>query len=176
MPRPRNAPRTLTINKEQPRALNKEQPRALNKEQPRALDEEQPQMLSRGPSPLRALATGLAVITLAVASGASAQDGCSMPEAPSMPDGSSASMEEMLAGQQAVKAFQTDNMDYMQCLEAEFQAAEARAKSTRDDAVRDSAEAAYRDAVEAYNAAVSTEEEVAKAFNVALREYKAANK
>lgn len=115
-------------------------------------------------------------LTLAGATGVTAQTDCSAPEAPSMPDGATATMDEMLAGQSAVKAFQADNMEYMKCLEAAWEAAEKTAKKADEKAAREAAEARYEDAVEAYNAAVSAEEEVAGAFNVALREYRAANK
>jgi hypothetical protein len=82
----------------------------------------------------------------------------------------------MVRGQQAVKAFQAENMDYMKCLEADFGAAEAAMKRTADPAEKALAEEAYARAVEAYNEAVSTEESVAGAFNIELREYKAANR
>lgn len=114
-------------------------------------------------------------LALSMAPGARAQDSCDAPTQPDMPDGSSASMEEMLAGQTAVKEFQAANMAYMQCLEAVFAAAEKTVKSTRDKAERAVAEATYEEAVEAYNAAVSKEQQVAGDFNVALREYRAAN-
>jgi hypothetical protein len=82
----------------------------------------------------------------------------------------------MIAGQQAVKTFQAENMTYMKCLEDDFGAAEAAVKATADSAEKALAEDAYAKAVEAYNEAVSTEEAVAGAFNIELREYKAANR
>lgn len=118
---------------------------------------------------------GILGATLVLASNAFADD-CSMPERPAMPDGSSASMEQMLEGQKAVKAFQTTNMDYMKCLEERFNAAQKEAEASSDDSVKADAQEVYTDAVEAYNAAVSAEEEVAGDFNVALRAYRAANK
>ena len=56
---------------------------------------------------------------------------CDMPEAPTMPDGASSTMEDMLAGQKAVKAFQAANIDYMSCVENAMNAAEAAAKEAR---------------------------------------------
>ena len=82
----------------------------------------------------------------------------------------------MLQGQRAVKEFQTTNMDYMKCLEKDFSAAKDRAATASDEAVRSKAASDYQAAIDAYNAAVSTEEEVAGAFNIELREYKAANR
>jgi hypothetical protein len=104
-----------------------------------------------------------------------AQDGCERPDRPEVPDGASATMEEMLAGQEAVRSFQSTNMDYMKCLERSFNAAKAMAASAADEEERERASGEYEAAVEAYNAAVSAEEEVAGAFNIELREYKAAN-
>lgn len=112
-------------------------------------------------------------LTAVLAASAQAQGDCESPDMPTMPDGRSASMEDMLAGQKAVKTFQSDNMDYMKCLEAEFTAAKA---AVEDDGSDKAAMETYSNAVEAYNSAVSAEEEVAGQFNVELREYKAANK
>ena len=56
-----------------------------------------------------------------------------------------------------------------------FNAAKADAKDGADAATRALAQSDYKAAVEAYNAAVSAEEEIAGAFNVELRAYKAAN-
>ncbi len=119
-------------------------------------------------------ASGLAVVLLALALPATAD--CTQPEPPALPDGASASMDEMLQGQKAVKAFQATNMDYMKCLEEQFSAAKEMAASAGDEAARAQAAGDYEAAVDAYNAAVSAEEEVAGAFNVELREFKAANR
>ena len=79
-------------------------------------------------------------------------------------------MEDMLAGQKAVKAFQAENIDYMKCLEPAMTAAEAAVKAGEDGAAD-----VYQASQEVYNAAVSAEEAVAGEFNTAIREYKAAN-
>jgi hypothetical protein len=103
------------------------------------------------------------------------QAACNAPPIPAMPDGGSASMEQMLAGQKSVKSFQTSNMDYMHCLEAEFSAAKTRIEAASDPTQRAQAQKQYDQSLEAYNAAVSAEEDVAGAFNVELRKYRAAN-
>lgn len=103
-------------------------------------------------------------------------DDCRRPQQPLIPDGATASREAMINGQQAVKAFQSENMDYMKCLEQGFGAAEAAVKRTADPAEKALAESAYAEAIEAYNQAVSAEEAVAGAFNIELREYKAAHR
>jgi hypothetical protein len=98
---------------------------------------------------------------------------CVAPDRPALPDGTSATMEQMLAGQKAVKAFQEANVAYMKCLEETFTAAEATVKAGGDGAAE--AQKTYTDAVDAYNEAVSAEEAVAGQFNTEIREYKAAN-
>lgn len=116
----------------------------------------------------------LTILGLALASGQALAE-CTSPEAPTLPDGASASMEDMLAGQKAVKTFQEANVAYMQCLEEGFTAAEETAKNGTTDEEKAAAQAEYTKGVDAYNDAVSKEEEVAGQFNVEIREYKAAN-
>ena len=108
-----------------------------------------------------------------VAAPALAQD-CDQPEAPTMPDGASSTMEDMLAGQKAVKAFQAANIDYMSCVEEAMNAAEVAVTEASDDD-KAAAQETVAKLVETYNAAVSVEEEVAGQFNTEIREYKAAN-
>ena len=107
------------------------------------------------------------------AASAVAED-CTAPDTPSLPDGGSSTMEQMLEGQQAVKAFQAANLEYMTCLETRFTAAEQAAKEGSDDE-KAAAQEEYNEAMNAYNAAVTKEEEVAGQFNTEIREYKAAN-
>lgn len=120
------------------------------------------------------MATAL-ILTLGTATSAHAEN-CAAPAEPAIPDGAEASLEAMIAGQQAVKAFQAANMAYMQCLEQSFGASKKVAENASDAAQRALAENAYARAFEAYNTAVSTEEAIAGAFNIELREYKAANR
>lgn len=133
------------------------------------------QNLNKAIAAKRSLLAGILGATLALSVNAFADD-CSLPERPTMPDGSSASMEQMLEGQKAVKAFQSSNMDYMKCLEELFNSAQKEAEASTDDTAKADAQAVYTKAVEAYNSAVSAEEEVAGDFNVSLRAYRAANK
>ena len=116
-----------------------------------------------------------AVLTLALSSPTVIAGDCSGPQAPSLPDGATASMEDMLSGQKAVKAYQTANLEYMGCLEKEFTAAEAAALESSSEDDKKAAQDTYQKAVDAYNAAVSQEEEIAGQFNTEIREYKAAN-
>jgi hypothetical protein len=95
---------------------------------------------------------------------------CVAPEPPTMPDGASSTMEDMLDGQKAVKAFQAANLEYMKCLEPALAEAEAAVKAGDEGADK-----TYQKAQETYNSAVSAEESVAGQFNTEIREYKAAN-
>ena len=114
----------------------------------------------------------LTLVGLALASTASIADDCVGPNPPSVPDGGSSSMEQMLAGQQAVKEFQAANIAHMECLDKKITTASTAA--TAKDA-SDEAKTALKQLEEEYNAAVSNEEEVAGQFNTEIREYKAAN-
>ena len=106
-----------------------------------------------------------------VATNAFAAD-CTPPEVPNIPDGGSSTMEQMLEGQKAVKAFQAANLEYMNCLEPQL--TEATAKATAEGA-SDEDKAALKTLEESYTGAVSKEEELAGAFNKSIGDYKAAN-
>jgi hypothetical protein len=114
------------------------------------------------------------LLTAALASG-QAWAQCEAPKEPTIPDGAEASMQDMLDGQEAIKAFQSENMEYLKCLEAEFADAKAAAESAEEKAEAAKAMAAYSEAVDAYNSAVAREESLAGEFNTQIREYKAAN-
>ncbi len=111
-----------------------------------------------------------ALLSLALGSGTALAADCTAPEPPELPDGATSNMEQMLAGQKAVKAYQALNMDYMKCLEPALAAAEAELEGGAEGAAEK-----YKQIEEAYNAAVSAEEAVAGQFNTEIREYKAAN-
>ena len=89
-----------------------------------------------------------------------------------MPDGATATLDQMLTGQQAVKAYQASNSEYRTCLEPLVSAAEvAAAGDSPGPELQETLEKLNED----YNASVSAEEELAENFNIELREYKAAN-
>lgn len=98
---------------------------------------------------------------------------CERPQRPPVPDGATASRDDMVGGLQAIKDFQTDNVTYMKCLETEFTAAKTNAGRSPDPAERAVAQSIYQELVNSYTTAVSEEEEVAGDFNVELREFKA---
>jgi hypothetical protein len=101
-------------------------------------------------------------------------DDCTNPEAPAIPDGASATMDQMIGGQKAVKAFQAANIEYMACLEPGIAAAGEQLANASGDAKK-AAKEAHEAKEAAYNAAVSVEESVAGDFNAAIRAYKTAN-
>jgi hypothetical protein len=117
----------------------------------------------------------IGTLLLAACASSLARADCSAPEQPTPPDGASATMEDMLAGQKAVKTFQEANIDYLECMEARIEAAKAAGRDAKTEDAREAAADTYAAAVEAYNAAVSAEETVAGDFNTQVREYKAAN-
>lgn len=114
----------------------------------------------------------LTLIGLALGSAASMAEDCTAPAAPTLPDGAKASLEEMLAGQKAVKDFQATNSAYRACLDPKMAAAETAASG---DSPAQELVDALKKLNEEYNASVTTEEELANGFNTELREYKEAH-
>ena len=111
-----------------------------------------------------------AILGLALGSAVSLAEDCQKPGMPDLPDGASATMEQMLEGQQAVKTFQAALMDYLKCLEPQMAEAQAAAEQGTEGAAD-----SYKQLEETYNTGVSMEEDVAGRFNTEIREYKAAN-
>ena len=114
----------------------------------------------------------VALFSLALCSTPTFAADCTAPAKPVTPDGATSTMDQMLAGQKAVKTFQAANMEYMSCLDPLLAAAAEQA--TQGTASEEDA-AALKALEEQYNSAVSTEEEVAGDFNTQIRAYKAAN-
>jgi hypothetical protein len=95
---------------------------------------------------------------------------CIAPEPPTAVDGATADMDAMVAGQNAVKAFQSASGEFYACIDAQIAALKTAIAEGDDDA-----KAAAEKATEAYNANVAVEEKVAGDFNAAIRAYKKAN-
>jgi hypothetical protein len=114
----------------------------------------------------------LVLVGLALGSTVSLAEECAVPAAPTLPDGATATLEQMLAGQQSVKAYQAANTVFRTCLEPQVSAAEMAAAG---DSPGPEEQETLKQLNEAYNASVSQEEELASQFNLELREYKAAN-
>lgn len=107
--------------------------------------------------------------------GGAAYADCTAPASPELPDGKSATMEQMVTGQKAIKSFQQGNAEYLQCLDKEIKQAEKALKKAKDDAKAAIAKG-HDLAVNAYNASVAKEESLAQAFNAQIRAFKEANK
>lgn len=107
--------------------------------------------------------------SVATFSMASVHAACTAPDEVSVPDGSQASMEEMLAAQTAVKTYMADMEAYLSCLETEANAAK---KAAADEETIKATEAAHS---KEHNSAVDGMERVANSFNEQIRAYKAKN-
>lgn len=96
--------------------------------------------------------------------------GCSEPSPPQIPEGSTATMEEMIETQTAVKAYQTSMANYRSCLDNYM--------GSIKDAVREGdseAGVGYVNANKERNFSIDKEEKVAAEFNLAIRAYKSVN-
>lgn len=89
---------------------------------------------------------------------------CEQPAAPALPDGKTATQQQMVAGQQAVKTFISSNEAYLECL---TQAAKD-ATSTDDEAKKQAR-------LDQYNLAVESMQTVASDFNQAIKAWKQSN-
>ena len=115
----------------------------------------------------------LAVITVAASlATTAAAAACIYPRPPeSLPDGRTATYEEMVAGQAAVKDFDADVTAYNTCLQMEMELLLANAEL--EDSRRSEIAAMY---VKKNNAAVDEVQAVADRFNEQLRAFKDRNK
>jgi hypothetical protein len=114
----------------------------------------------------------LALLGMVFTSAASFADDCTQPNAPTLPDGASATLEQMLVGQQAVKEYQAANSAYRECMDPKIAAAETAAAG---DSPGPELVEALKVLTDSFNESVSKEEELAAQFNTELREYKEAN-
>ena len=95
---------------------------------------------------------------------AHAQTECAEPEAPSIPDGSAASEQELVNTVAAFKYYQQELIDFRECLTTyEEELGEAITPQQKRRVLRD------------YNESVETEEDLAVELNESIQEYKAAN-
>ena len=101
---------------------------------------------------------------------------CTYPPPPAkLPDGATASRDEMLAGKKLVTEFDKAIGEYNTCLQKE--ADEAIAKLAADDKEKDSKKTEIQKmADQKHNAAVEADEQVATQFNEQLRAYNAKQK
>ena len=117
----------------------------------------------------RLIKTTAAVALLFAAQSAFA---CDYPQRVSVPDGATASKEDMIAGQRGVKSYMADMETYLSCIEAAEAAAVLELGDVDEDSKRQRADLFNKK----YNAAVEEMNLVAEEFNMQVRAYKDQNK
>lgn len=118
-------------------------------------------------------------LTLAVvlASTAHAQAGCSYPKAPeAVPDGNTATKEQMVAASQDFKRYNTEMNAYLDCIKLEIDTSKPADPSKLSPDERKKAEAQQKQLTQKNNAAVDELSANVARFNAQLRAYKAKNK
>ena len=119
---------------------------------------------------MKSSATLFAVALLAAGA---AHAACSYPRPPEkLPDGNTASKEEMVAGQRAVKQYDTDINAYIACLKLEHEQQLAREDSALTEEQKKYME---RLQVQKHNAAIDELEAVAARFNEQVRAFNTKN-
>jgi hypothetical protein len=99
---------------------------------------------------------------------------CTYPTAPEqLPNGSTATREEMMAGQKAVKQYDTDMNAYLACLKSEADSTLAKGADTLTPEQKLEVQ---RRETEQHNAAVAELEATAARFNEQVKVYKAREK
>ena len=115
----------------------------------------------------RMMKTAASVALLFLAHGALA---CDYPQRTQVPDGATATKDEMIAGQRGVKSYMAAMEEYLACIEAEeAQAVIAMGAKADESAKLQRAELFNKK----YNAAVEEMNLVAEEFNIQVRAYKA---
>jgi hypothetical protein len=89
---------------------------------------------------------------------------CEAPAVPAVPDGKTATMEQLLAAQGQVKSYMTSMQEYLACIDMEADAKGADAPAEYKAMM-----------VDRHNTAVTEMEQIAAAFNDQVKAYKAAN-
>ena len=97
---------------------------------------------------------------------------CDYPHRTDIPDGSTATKEEMIAGQRSVKTYMGAMEEYLSCIEAAEQETVAGTDEV-DEAAKQQRIDMFN---KKYNAAVEEMNLVAEQFNIQVRAYKERNK
>jgi len=112
----------------------------------------------------------IAAALLALATAGPAWANCSFPKSPErIPDGNTATLEEMQETQKAVKQFDTDVGAYQNCLEAEHKTAMDKDSATLSEVQKKDRERILNQKIGAAGAEV---ESVANRFNEQVRVYR----
>ena len=110
-------------------------------------------------------------VSVALVSMASGALACDYPKRAAVPDGATASKDEMIAGQRGVKDYMAEMESYLTCIEAEEAAAVLKLGDLNETAKRLRADMFNKK----YNAAVEEMNLVAEEFNLQVRAYKQRN-
>jgi hypothetical protein len=120
----------------------------------------------------KSIITGTLLAGLLAAAAASAE--CSYPRAPaSLPDGATATNDDMVNGMKAIKEYNAQVTEYLSCLETEM---DTRIQSVGTDAPPDQVEQIKAIHNKRHNAAVDELESTAARFNEQVKVYKAREK
>lgn len=108
------------------------------------------------------------VVTLAILFAAQSAFACDYPQRIDVPNGATASKEDMIAGQKSVKSYMASMEEYLTCIEGD----EAQAVLSLGD-IDEGAKRQREDLFnKKYNAAVEEMNLVAEEFNLQVRAYK----
>ena len=111
---------------------------------------------------------------LACLAATTASADCSYPKSPSgLPDGATATQDEMLGGMKAIKAYNAQVTTYLECLESEMN---TRIEAAGPDAPADQVEQIKAIHNKRHNAAVEELESTAARFNEQVKVFKAKEK
>ena len=114
----------------------------------------------------KTMKTALSVAMLFIAQGAFA---CDYPQRVDMPNGTTATKDEMIAGQKGVKKYMATMDSYLACIEAEEAQAVIELGEVDEETSRQREDMFNKK----YNAAVEEMNLVAEEFNIQVRTYKA---
>jgi hypothetical protein len=113
----------------------------------------------------------LALALTAALSAAAARADCPFPAAPDkLPDGSSATLEEMIAGQKTVKTYDKAINDYVACIDKEVEEAIAKAGDQLKPQQKTDMQKVE---TQKHNAAIDQLQNVADRFNEQVKVFKA---
>jgi hypothetical protein len=113
-------------------------------------------------------------LTLGLLMAVAAQAECSYPKEPSnLPDGATATQEQMVEGMKAVKEYNNQVTAYLSCLEQEMN---ARVEAAGPDAPAEQLEQIRAIHTKRHNAAVDALEQTAARFNEQVKTFKSRDK
>jgi hypothetical protein len=113
-------------------------------------------------------------LVFALGSAAHAQATCTYPRAPDhIPDGSTASKEEMIAGKNDVSRYNTEMNAYLDCIKLEIDAATPKDPSKLSKEDKAKADEQQKVLTQKNNAAVDELQAIVGKFNDQLKAYKA---